>query len=683
MPSKFITVSGQVKGVAKEDATRLSAFIVICDQVLAQGPIQADGRYRLNLSLDAATAKSAYALQLAVAPTSAANHLAKLPQVQRVAIKRDALGKEDTYKGPTIEISKEALRLWWTWCRIYCVSGTVAGPDNCAAPGAEVTVYTVTWTGSGYTKIPRGTVTTAPDGTFTACFDWCTCAFCFPCWPCWPIWWDCWPWWWEWDILRVIEAIERQPVIVGPGPVESFANQAALIRPEARALMRGQGFQPARLEAFAPNVARTALIKAKLSDARIRALFPWWWWCCDDPNIIFSVTQNGNLIVNENPATDTRWCLEDGSNVTLVGNASTSTICSPGCPPETGFVWTNVGNVEVADISLGYAYPAAAGDNRDLAFAGSLELFGMLAPGLVSYYQVYGAQWTGNAARGGVAPSPGSGAPVAAPLDRVVYIYNADFTFNSSHTVRMGPFSQGGLVNLYATQEARQTGPTPPGLLPFPAVPAGGSVYWDKLGLMLRSGSSNLIGGATTGSVDLTVIGYDGALNPVALTPDDPLTLTIDNTPLTTSHVNGVSAWRSPGVPAVQTGTGDCPAYDVGPTGFVLIDVTVSDSEGHLFEYYVNAEYGHGHEAPVTPPGVRGYVTNPLVSGGDPNYAQKSWVGGNEVMTFPASTPGVSSPPPDCCYEFRLRVGKRVTDGYHFPSLGDSDFQTISLKFSS
>ncbi len=83
--------------------------------------------------------------------------------------------------------------------------------------------------------------------------------------------------------------------------------------------MRGQGFGIASSEAFAPDAERTQLIASKFSNARIRELFPWWWWCCDDPNIVFSVTQNGNVILNENPATSTRWCFEDGSSVSLVG----------------------------------------------------------------------------------------------------------------------------------------------------------------------------------------------------------------------------------------------------------------------------------------------------------------------------------------------------------------------------
>ena len=124
-----------------------------------------------------------------------------------------------------------------------------------------------------------------------------------------------------------------------------------------------------------------------------------------------------------------------------------------------------------------------------------------------------------------------------------------------------------------------------------------------------------------------------------------------------------------------MTNGGDCPAYDVGPGGYVQVSVTVSDAGGHLYAYYLDAEHGHGVSETVSPPGMRAYLSNPLVIGLDPNYAQKSWIGGTEVMTY--------YPPVDCCYEFRIRAGKRVTDGYTGPTLGDYDFQTIGLKVSS
>jgi len=345
MASSMVSITGTVAHVSQTDAQRLSVFITLCGKVLSTGPILADGSFHVKLSRAAAAAQSAYALTLAVAPTSAGKHLDHMPNVPQVTLKRAELEKaKEDFRVSEISISAEVLKIWWNWCRWYCVSGTVTGPDGCAAPGAQVTVYSVTHTGSGYSKVPRATVTTAADGTFTACFEWCTCSFCFPCWPCWPVWWSCWPWWWECDILRVIEALEKQPLIPGPGPVETINGAAALIRPDGRNLMRGQGFNYARTESFAPDAQRTELIASKLSNPRLRAIFPWWWWCCDDPNIVFSVTQNGNQIVNENPAISTRWCFEDGGSVSLVGNSDTSTVCHPHCPPEHGFVWTNVGD---------------------------------------------------------------------------------------------------------------------------------------------------------------------------------------------------------------------------------------------------------------------------------------------------------------------------------------------------
>jgi hypothetical protein len=44
---------------------------------------------------------------------------------------------------------------------------------------------------------------------------------------------------------------------------------------------------------------------------------------------------------------------------------------------------------------------------------------------------------------------------------------------------------------------------------------------------------------------------------------------------------------------------------------------------------------------------------------------------------------GPGNEPPDCCYEFRIRLAKRATNGYGLPSPGDGAFQTVGLKFSS
>src|SRR5581483_811776 len=267
----------------------------------------------------------------------------------------------------------------------------------------------------------------------------------------------------------------------------------------------------------------------------------------------------------------------------------TDTVCTQHCPPPHGFVWTNVGALDVANIdqNTGYAeIPADAGtDYQDMAFAGGLYLYGIYAPGAFSYYQVNAANWDGNPARGATRPAAGSGSPVGAGLSRTIYVYDAASNFVGSFPVQLGPFNQNGLVNLYATIEARQSQPAPPGLAPFPTIPSGGSFYWGSPGLMLAASSSLLTSGVAMTGVDLTMVGYDNALNLLAVAPDDPLTLTIDNTPLTTASVLGITAFTAGGmIPPVA---GDCPAYDIGPGGYVQIHIDVHDANGHLFEYYL------------------------------------------------------------------------------------------------
>jgi hypothetical protein len=140
------------------------------------------------------------------------DHVTHLPNVQRLSIKRAELERaEGELRVPTenLKITQEVLELWWTWCRWYCVSGNVIGPNGCAVPGAQVTVNSVSFNLSGFTETPEVTVNTDQNGHFTSCFCWCRCPFCFDCWPCWPIWFECWPWWWELDILHVIETLEQ------------------------------------------------------------------------------------------------------------------------------------------------------------------------------------------------------------------------------------------------------------------------------------------------------------------------------------------------------------------------------------------------------------------------------------------------------------------------------------------
>ncbi len=459
-----------------------------------------------------------------------------------------------------------------------------------------------------------------------------------------------------------------------------------MFRPEGRALVRGEGFAKAA-GVIRPDPARTARIARKFANPALRAIFPWRWWCFDEPNIVFGVTQGGVTILAEDPAIDTRWSMAGGQTVTLTGNPATLTWCQGPPPPESGMVWTSVGNIATTSIDAG-GLAQGGGDNSDVAFQGNLWLYAAVAPGTMDYYQVNGAMWDAPLCRGGAKPAPAgapAATPIASPLWLPVWIYDPIAQTTTGYNVQMGPFSSHGYAGLYAMPTARQTQPAPPGLAPFPPVPPGGEVFWGYQGLVLTASDTSLLGGQPFGAVDLTMIGFDVGFNPVTITPDAPLTLTIDSTPLSLQVVNGIAAWRGILDPAPQTGTGECPAYDVGPTGWAAVSVTVQDNNGFLCQYELQAQYGHGSVAAVTPPGLRGYKSNPLVVGpGNPDAATASWVGGSETIVFPgASLGGVL--PPDCCYEFRLYYSKRVTDGYYWPTnnLAEGDFQTISLKFSS
>lgn len=680
MPPQMINLIGKLADIKPEDARRIAVYVVRGNEVLAHANVQDDGNVSISLPRQVLATPSAYGLEAMVGPAGMAQNLKQVPNLQRVPLDLEQLQKaEAEFRLPLdkIQLSEEILKIWWFWCRWYCVNGTVKGPDGCPVPFAKVTVYNVAYTSGGFTRTPQVTVTTDVNGQFTACFIWCSCFFC--CWPCWPYWWLCWPWWWEWDILRVIEDIEQRMPPIPPSPLSQFAPQASFAsnRPAARDLIRGQGFSFARQldTKFAPDPTRTALIQRKLANASIRALFPWWWWCCDDPNIIFRVTQGPNTILDEDPAIDTRWCLEDSSTVTLFGNQESISACPGGPKPAQGFVWTRVGNITVDTIHGGYADGVTGSDTSDMAFAGTLDIYGEFAgTSSVAYYQVNAGQWSGDPSRGGTAPA--SSTPISADLYNHVFILHTDLTITSAD-VKMGPFNSGGLTDLYATQEQRPN--VPSGLLPpFPTVNPGDAVIWAFDGRKVNTDASNLINGGNLGGVDLTVTGYDDTFTLVSLpsNPDDTLTLEIDTTGITAS-INSLRAFRSDNTEVFSSGSGTCPAYQVGPGGYVLLNVTIQDTNGHLFEYVVSPDFGSGSSGTTTP-GLRGYSqapgTFPPGPYQAPNIAQKSFVGGTEDITF--------FPPENCCYDFRLNVGKRVTNGEFFPFLYTAAFQTATINVS-
>jgi hypothetical protein len=690
-PNSSLVIRGTLPKLKPEDAERLAVYLVQGDEVIARTPVAADGKFQVAVNR-AAVARRRPRVEAVVGPAAMGRHLDNSRQLQRVALDPAAL-EHDEVVVPTekVNLGDEVLRLWWIWCRTYSVTGTVVGPgpDHCPVPYAQVTASSVQHApGGGFSVTPQDTVLADASGNFTITFEWCTSCWG---WPCWPIWWLCWPWWWEWDILHVLDRLEvRQPIgPVGPGPIElqrvGLASRAIglpLKQPASADLMIGQGFAEARrsTERLVPDQVRTAQIQRKLTDPAIRAIFPWWWWCCPNPNLIFTVRQGANVIVNEDPATQTRWCLPDGSSVTLAGNELSIRAC-PGDPrPAEGFVWTRVGNTLVDTIVDGYAQGNPASDASDMAFAGELDIFGGFAAGSgVAYYQVNAAQWSGNPARGGTQPLD-EGTPIATDLYNYAFMLQPDSSV-SVVPVKMGPFNSGTLTNLYATEEQRPL--VNPALLP--AFPPGTFITWAYEGLKVTAPAGSLVGGSL-GAVRLGIAAYQSDFKLLSLpaNSDDHLTLEIDTTGLSAAHINSLQAYNDLGQKVEDSATdpSTCPAFDIGKKnlGHVVLNVSVSDANGHLCDYQLVPNYGHGLTG-TTVPDVRGYKTpTPFVPAPapgpyvEPDVAHKSFVGGTENITF--------YPPVSCCYDFRLNVSKRVTNGYGWLGPYPADFWTATVKVS-
>ncbi|MDQ2815221.1 MAG: carboxypeptidase-like regulatory domain-containing protein, partial [Actinomycetota bacterium] len=254
MPGNSIPLTGEVGGVSATDAARLSVVAVVGTTVLATAQLRPDGSYRLNVPAAQARAESAFAVQVAVLPITAAAAPDRVADAPRVTISPAALDGDDPIKVPDLALDHTLIEGWLIFWREWCVSGTVVGPDGCPVPGADVTAYTVSWGTSGCTEIARATVATAPDGTFALYFlCW---ELLFRCWPCEPLWWRCWPWCWEFDILHVIEALETRAT--------SGSQSVALFQPEGSALIRGQGYPAAATAGVRAVVPAEVKLAARL-----------------------------------------------------------------------------------------------------------------------------------------------------------------------------------------------------------------------------------------------------------------------------------------------------------------------------------------------------------------------------------------------------------------------------------
>src|SRR5947208_2349518 len=162
MPANSLVLRGSIPNLSPENARRLAVYLVRGNDVLAYAPLHHEGHFRVTLARHAVTAKSAFNLELVVGPAGGGQHLEHFPHKPRVTLSREQLERaEHEYEVPLREVrlSDDVLRIWWRWCRWYCLNGSVVGPDGCPVPFAQVTVYSVANASGGFSKTPRATVT--------------------------------------------------------------------------------------------------------------------------------------------------------------------------------------------------------------------------------------------------------------------------------------------------------------------------------------------------------------------------------------------------------------------------------------------------------------------------------------------------------------------------------------------
>ena len=606
---RLVAVTGKLPALNAANRKRLSVFLVQNDTVLGQSQLNSNGAFQFHVAKHLHGEAGVFVVlgPKGLDAQSLASHT-DLPRVALASAEREENGTLHV-DFSAHKINDELIDRWWIWCREYTVSGTLETAAGCPV-GAQVTVYNVTTGVGGLVKTAIETVSTDASGNFTFTFNWCS-RICW--WPCWPIWWYCWPWWWELDILAVLENIERQVLAKSPANAIVAQKAAAPLRqPAAADLMTGVGFAATRAaSALQPDSERTALIASKFADQRIREIFPWWWWCCENPNLVFSATQGATVILDEDPNTSTRWCFASGQTVSLTGNNETIGACQPGPTSENcAFAWGSVGDMPggilVGDITSGYANGSGACSN--LAFAGTLNLNGVLSGTCAAFYQVLAGQWggNGNPARGGTVPASSSALALPGKLVNWVSIWRQATLSVEVDAVVMGPFTYNGNSNLYATISERQAGvpaSVEAQIGAFPTVAAPDFVIgWDAPDLVLTVPAAELIAPAGANGVTLTFNPFDSSGNQIIpftapynfdVGPD--LTLMVDTTPLTTASIGSVTVYNSDGAAALPTTASSktCPAYQiVTATGYVLIETDVTDNNGHLCEYYIQTQYG-------------------------------------------------------------------------------------------
>lgn len=377
------------------------------------------------------------------------------------------------------------------------------------------------------------------------------------------------------------------------------------------------------------------------------------------PDVHFKVTQRvdgaDRIIYNENPATQTRRNIGDVLAVTLKVSEGVSSMPAPstGRPTDSLFVFTRVGTLGVNQIDTsgpaasGYARPdtnpaAPNSSDANAPFGSTLDLagwFGQLAD--VYRYKIQyssdGVTWH----------------DISDPLSNTYY----EFALGGGtwRTIAMGPFSQGGQVNVYTLPYVEQ-----------PAVP------WIFPDLIARWDSSKVANGLYT----LRIQGFKVDSTGTMLVPStsliiDPafgqLKLRVDNSPPEVA-IGAITHFPPSGPPQ------EVEVCDIVPftTGRLEVTLTARDTQGHLRGYSLTTLYGHNQTTPLPPGGGGDYSTH--------INATRQWSGGVFTVSYNGGTTFTPPVMPTCAYEFRLRVSKRTTNGYGLVYDGLEDTKHLTLQ---
>lgn len=406
------------------------------------------------------------------------------------------------------------------------------------------------------------------------------------------------------------------------------------------------------------------------------------------PDLIFLFTQNvgGSIetIYEESP-TEAHWNVTDAATLAFRTTSELAVCSNPSIdlgsiPNDKLFLFTRVGNCETAEIdcrgsdvtSEGYYRPRKApfsftGTDTDQPFGATLDLFGWFGKlCTIDYYKVQystdaGASWT----------------DVETSLPNKWYDTSDPNPLNWHWVSQsMGPFSDGGLDNLYQ--------------IPFLVRPNTPWSYLDRVARFNTTltgdglGRVKIIGYKWSGGSLVTVTSADLLIDPNY----GEIVLQIDNTAPTVQilevELNGVS---KPVCEILNLGS--------GASDEISVSVRAWDQQGHLRNYVLDAMYGHDcyvKPRPIAPDKAADNYNNnatasPLWQGNlsyTTEYVGSAYGSGGASPMTDCSFMSYGDMPtdvmPTCAYQFRLRVSKRTTNGYGLIYHGVEDTWHVTIQ---